>query len=221
MKLTKAKLISNLTPCLQELGYLWFKDSISPFQGLYAKKVGEGMFLTLGLTISKYYDDLFTGSFYLSRTTRIGCIWGDIPYKSYVRPGLLLDDMEIVEFRNENSIKNDLWWKGLIPSSTKNFISCLILAENKLLGDEELHKQIICSSDVDKLYADSHKTIDIVDKIPIFNFKYLPVKCIDNIPKKWFMAAEYILSTGNGVINKNTVKDLAADAYRQFVIGNS
>ena len=75
MKLTKAKLEKILTPSLESMGYTKFKDTISGFQGLYVKKISPDLFLTLGMTISRYFNDSFTGNFYLSKSTRIGSIW--------------------------------------------------------------------------------------------------------------------------------------------------
>ena len=71
MKLTKAKLIKAVKPKLESLGYTFIKDSTSGAQGLFGKKIDSDMYLMLGLTIHRFYDDQFTGDFYLSTNTLI------------------------------------------------------------------------------------------------------------------------------------------------------
>ena len=90
MKLTKVKLIQAIKPGLEKLGYLYLKDSISGAQGLFGKKLSNEMYLTLGLTIHRFYDDAFTGSFYLSKTTEWAACYGNIPKECYKRPGYFL-----------------------------------------------------------------------------------------------------------------------------------
>lgn len=37
---------------------------------------------------------------------------------------------------------------------------------------------------------------------------------------RWFKASEYVLKKHNGILNKNTVKILASDAFIQSTIDN-
>lgn len=50
------------------------------------------------------------------------------------------------------------------------------------------------------------------------NFNFSPKMKVDGIPMIWFKAAESILLNSGGILNANTVKLLAADAYRQKAI---
>jgi hypothetical protein len=50
------------------------------------------------------------------------------------------------------------------------------------------------------------------------NYRFVPQKPIDDIPIEWFEAAEKVISNKNGILNANTVKLLAADAWRQKLI---
>src|ERR1700712_5244362 len=90
MKLTKQNLIRITKKGLRELGYLEVKDTTSGAQGLYIKLIENDLYLTLGLTISRYYDSMFTASFYLSKTTIWAAIWGNMPENAYKRAGSFL-----------------------------------------------------------------------------------------------------------------------------------
>ncbi len=71
------------------------------------------------------------------------------------------------------------------------------------------------------MHDDSVKVMEIVDNLPINdNYEFIPVKEIDDIPMKWFMAAEKALRSSNGIVNKNAVKYLALDAFIQHSLNN-
>ncbi len=221
MKLTKKKLEKVLTPSLEKLGYTRFKDTTSGFQGLFVKKVSSDLFLTLGLTIHRYYDDSFTGNFYLSKTTCIGSVWGDIPEKSYVRIGYLLTDEELKNYREEGAIWRDVWWEGLVPASVDDFVFRVQQCEPRFCNDTKLREQIEKSLEVKKLYEYSVKVMGIVDNLPMRdNYDFIPQREIDDIPMKWFKAAEDVLCLSHGIVNKNTVKHLASDAFIQHCLNN-
>ena len=62
MKLKKKALEKAMTPHLEKLGYHPFKDNIF---SLYAKKIQEGWYLMIDLTIARFYDDQFTVDLFL------------------------------------------------------------------------------------------------------------------------------------------------------------
>ena len=218
MKLTKLLLSKSLTPKLKGLGYLWVKDSCSLFKGLYIKKADHNMYITLGLTIDRYYDDAFTCDLYYGKTTRIGCVWGDIPSQCYVRPGFLLTDKELEKYREKGSLLKDIWWNGLDMESIDDFVRVLALVEPRLTNNTELRTKIEESIDGNQLYSYSKKVREIVLSIPELDYKFQPPKIIDDIPCEWFKAAEFVLSEEKAIVNNNTVKLLAGDAYRQFLL---
>lgn len=223
MKLTKAKLIAKVKAPLEKLGYIFFKESFSLAQGLFSKKLENGLYLSLGLTIHRYMESNFTGSFYYSKTTRWSAVWDDIPVESYVRTGLLMstDERELY-FNNENEELRDYWWDGLDDSSIASFVEVIKLTESRLYEDRLLTKKIQDSVSVSQLknYADEVKKL--VSEIENLNFtySYLPDKDVNGIPMRWFKASEYVLKKQKGVLNKNTVKNLASDAFIQRTIDN-
>lgn len=62
MKLTKDKLIYRIKISVEKLGYKFFKESITGAQGFFSKKLENGLYLSLGLSIYRYSDDAFCGT---------------------------------------------------------------------------------------------------------------------------------------------------------------
>lgn len=224
MKLTKAKLTSKVKAPLEILGYTFFKESISGAQGFFSKKLENGFYLTLGLTIHRYMESDFTGDFYYSKTTRWSSVWGDIPKESYERPGFLMSTEERkVYFDTENEKLRDYWWDGFNDSSVASFIEVIKLTESRLYKDPLLTQKIEDSLSVSQLknYADEVKKFVIsIEKLNL-SYSYLPDKEIDGIPIQWFKASEYILKMHEGILNKNTVKALASDSFIQNILDNN
>lgn len=224
MKLSKAKLIKLVKPWLEELGYREFKETIEGSQGFFVKKLEKGLYLTLGLIIHRYYDNAFTGAFYLSKTTRWASVWGDIPNESYKRPGHLLTDEErSIYTEDEINIKGayDIWWDGADEKSVLDFLRIIELTESRFINQPELLHKIEQSQEVQILsnYSEAVKRIAATNQIN-GSFSFLPSKEVDKIPVIWFKAAEKVLKENKSILNKNTVKLLAADAYRQKQLDN-
>lgn len=223
MKLAKAKLIAKVKAPLEKLGYIFFKEPISSAQGFFSKKLDNGFYLTLGLTISRYMESNFTGTFYYSKTTRWAAVWDDIPEESYIRPGSLMSTEERkVYFGIENEQLSDYWWDGFDDSSVASFIEVIKLTESRFYEDQLLTKKIDDSLIVSQLknYADEvKKLVSDIEKLN-FTYSYLPDKEVNRIPMRWFKASEYVLKKLNGILNKNTVKNLASDAFIQRIIDN-
>ncbi|WP_286776784.1 hypothetical protein [Sphingobacterium sp. UBA2074] len=221
MKITKAKLTSKVKAPLEILGYTYFKESISGAQGFFSKKLENGFYLTLGLTIHRYMDSEFTGAYYYSRTTRWSAVWGDMPEESYKRPGFFMSKEERkAYFHTENENLRDYWWDGFDDSSIASFVEVIKLTETRLFENTELTKKIEESLSVSQLknYAvEVKKLVNNIDKLNL-SYSYLPDKEIDGIPIQWFKASEFVLKEQNGIINKNTVKNLASDAFIQSVL---
>lgn len=221
MKLTKAKLIAKVKAPLEKLGYIFFKEPISSAQGFFSKKLDNGFYLTLGLTISRYMENSFTGSFYYSKTTRWAAVWDDIPEESYIRPGYIMSTEERkAYFDTENEQLRDYWWDGFDDSSVASFIEVIKLTESRLYEDRFLTKKIEDSHSVSQLknYADEvMKLVADIEKLN-FTYSYLPDKEVNGIPMRWFKTSEYVLKKHNDILNTNTVKNLASDAFIQSTI---
>ncbi len=221
MKLTKQKLISFLKPALTNMGYSEFKDSSTGSQGLYVKKI-NGMYLCLGTIISRYEDAQFSASFYLSKTTRWGSIWDDIPRNSYQRISFFLKEGERELLLNEDDHKGfDAWWDASDESNISNFLKVVEITESRFINQNTLIDEINRSKEVIRLSNLVKDTIAAIKSGKIGNnFDFLPNKEIDEVPMIWFKAAELTLKKNQEVLNKNLVKLLATDSWRQFKLNN-
>ncbi len=222
MKLTKTQLIKKVKDILKDLGYLELKDTLTGATGLFIKQTENGFYLTLGLEISNYYDSNFSASYYYSKTTRWGSIWGDIPKGSYERIGHLLTSEERIFYLeseyNEEGL-TDAWWNGNKESEVEKFLDVVRITEKRFLAEEGLLSAIENSSEVKQLADYSSRVIKLMDLggSNRAEHRFVPQKPIDDIPIDWFKAAENIILNSDGDLNANanTVKLLAADAYRQ------
>ena len=223
MKLTKSKLIKITRNGLKELGYKEVKDTITPAQGLYIKIVEKDFYLTLGLTISRYYHSMFTASFYLSKTTIWALFGGDIPKNSYERVGCFLTKKEkevLLEDTYSKEGVNDAWWNLENENVLEHFFETVKITEKRFLDQPGLFDKIKNSSLVNELHKLAKMVIEAIDSTNKneYNYQYIPEKPIDDIPMEWFKAAERVISNENDILNINTVKRLAADAWRQNLI---
>ena len=220
MRLTKNRLINLVKDGLILFGYQHFADTLTGGQGLFVKKVKDDYFLTLGLEISRYYESMFSASYYLSKTTRWSSVWGDIPRECFERVGALLHQDERKEFlAEEYSKKNviDAWWNADSEIAIQNFLKVVGVSENRLVENEELIAKIEDSKEVLELEQFALKTKNAVVKKDIsIGLNFQPQKSIDGIPLIWFEAAETVLKSNGGILNNNTIKLLAADAWRQY-----
>ena len=223
MKLTKAKLINATRDELIEMGYREVKDTVSGANGLFIKPIPEGFFLSLGLTISKFYDTRFTASLYLSKTTRWGSSWGDIPYESYRRVGRFLTKDErrlyLDDVHNAEGV-SDAWWHFDSEGDIQKFIEVVKISERRFLEQNSIFFKIENSKDVKELVDYVESVFEIMNK-PFddkFDYHFLPKKKIDGIPVAWFKAAEKTLRIKNGILNVKTVEALAADEWVQNII---
>lgn len=219
MALTKAKLIKLVKNGLMGLGYKEFKDSITGADGLFIKRINMHFFLTIGMSKSRFYDWRFTADFYLSKCTVWGAVWDDIPNDSYVRAGTFLTKKERLLYLDSEyqTIDGDVWWQSNREGELQKFFETILITENRLLSQEALFKKINNSVEVRELVSQVTDVFEILNngingKV---DYRFLPEKEIDGIPLAWFKAAEMSLTGKNRILNKNTVKRLAADSWRQ------
>lgn len=220
MKLTKTQLIKKVKDTLSKLGYFESKDTLTGASGLFIKQVGNGFYLTLGLEISNFYESKFSASYYLSKTTRWSSVWGDIPKSSYERIGHFLTREERFTYlddeHNEERV-TDAWWNGNEEREIQNFLKVVEITEKRFLGQEALLSDIENSSEVKELANDASSVIKLMESggSNMTDYRFVQQNPVDDIPMEWFEAAENVIVRNNGILNANTVKLLAADAWRQ------
>lgn len=218
MKLTSAKLISKLKRRLQSMGFMYFKET--GVTGTFKMKVNSNLYLTLSLTIDRWYDSMFTGEYSLSLTTRWGYTIGDIPRDSYKRISYILSDEERVHYsKEENPHVKDLWWDGMDEADVNSFLEIVELTYKRFSSDSDLVKRIHQSNDAKMLAKLSQETIDCVNKGDFAqDLECQPNKEIDFIPFEWFKAAETVLKQNGSTLHETGVIVLASDAYRRSVL---
>ncbi|MBO9565653.1 MAG: hypothetical protein J7621_22955 [Niastella sp.] len=223
MRLTKAKLLSKVREGLRKLEYKEVNDPVTAAEGLFVKNLSSGFFITLGFTISRFYDSRFTADFYLSKTTIWAATWGDIPLESYKRVGAFLTSEERALFLDTEygTIEGgDAWWSGDNIDSFNNFLEAVKITEGRFLAQGDLFIKVEESTEVQELVDHVSGLFAVIDNGVDNSRKYqfVPDKKLGDIPEEWFKAAEITLSNKNAILNKNTIKRLAADAWRQKVL---
>ena len=230
MKLNKNKLLKFIRNAMSNLGYVEFDDSMISDANLFVKPEGD-LFLTIGFTIHRCYDDAFTCSYYLSRTTRWAACSGDIPYSmTYVRPGKLMSQEERMNITVDENCKNnplitDMWWNAFDHEgnydneSLKSFIAAIRLTENRVAMQPEVIEKIYASTLLETIYNDVNSTIELAISEDYGNdFAFLPKRELKGVPMKWIKAAEVVLKSRLTPKNLTpyAVKSLAADAFRVY-----
>ena len=188
---------------------------------LFVKGVREDFFLSIGITYSNLIPYHFTCDFYLSQTTRWSALWGDMPHESYERPGKFLNVAERTQYLNDNFATKgiiDVWWDGKKEEEVHNFNKVLDITIPRFLNQTELYSKIRESNEISILRNLAQKVIfkvknNFVDSESSYEGQKL-------IPSIWYSVAEYILQTEKMVVNKDTICDLAIDAYRQYVVNS-
>lgn len=224
MKLNKRTLNKLVGPPLIARGFTEFKDSICGTSGLFVKQVDNGLYLSLGLNIHRFYDSMFTCDLYLSRTTRIYSCWGDIPSACCTRLGQLLNSDELLKFSSDNECVRDLWWDASNGNEICRFFEVLDIAIARHIANDLLIASLQKSEDLTKLCKQASSVIEMIRCGSLdsqYSYHFIPDREIDGIPMEWFCAAEIVLRKDKITETKylsNLVKQLAADAYRQYVL---
>ena len=224
MKLNKRILNKLVGPHLIARGFTEFKDSICGTSGLFVKQVDNGLYLSLGLNIHRFYDSMFTCDLYLSGTTRIYSCWGDIPSACCTRLGQLLNSDELLKFSSDNECVRDLWWDASNGNEISRFFEVLDIAIARHIANDLLIASLQKSEDLTKLCKQASSVIEMIRCGSLdsqYSYHFIPDREIDGIPMEWFCAAEIVLRKDKSIETKylsNLVKQLAADAYRQYVL---
>ena len=204
-----------MTPYFEKLGYHHFKDNLFP---LYAKKIREGWFLSLGLTIHRFYDDQFTVDLFLARYVAMNYLSFDIPKDSSKRIGELLSEKERLDYFGDSII--DHWWSLYNDSPEESIVELVKLVEPRLSNDKDLMDRIMKSREAQQTYDDVQEvTRAFVSGCYSHNPDYCPFNPKNDIPIDWFWAAETIMR--NQGRHPSWVQKVAEQAYRQFVLETS
>ena len=214
MKLTKRALEKAMTPYLERIGYHYLKDNMI---SLYSKKTTDGLYITIGLTISRLYEDKFTVDLFLARYVSFNFMSFDIPKDSSKRIGYLLTEEERLFFGGNNTF--DHWWSLYNDAPQCKIIDLIQLVEPRITGDKNLVERIFLSK-MEQYW------LNVIEEIKaayisgqyLQNVDYHPDKPIKNIPVEWCMAADLVIKQMKEPLNFSWVKTFAEYAYRKYII---
>jgi len=114
------------------------------------------------------------------------------------------------------------WWDLGDKNAVNHFLETVQITETRFLDQPGLFDGILNSTDINELEKLAKLVInDVTFENEAFDYSFIPKKSIDDIPMEWFKAAERVLTGEKAILNANTVKHLAADAYRQKTYGVS
>ena len=221
MKVTRKQLLKQLIPFFEEMGYTYFKDTISVAQGLFAKKIDDRLYVSVGVITSYLYYNTFTCNFYMAQSLDFAFLYLEDKSKTfeeYPRPGDYLSEDELIMFRGKDSKITDIWWHSDDAGSIESFKEAVRLAEPRFINNFDLRNRMLSNADASHRYDMANKVKELVKNgVPDFEPQFAPVKEKDGIPMVWFTAAELVCRDGP-YFNKFGVQCLAADAYRRFVL---
>jgi hypothetical protein len=217
MKITRKQLFKKLIPFFEEMGYTYFKDTISAASGLFAKKIDDNIFLSIGITTSNLFENSFTCDYYMAQSLRYACLFNGIE-DAFLAPVQLLSDEELNKYRSSGALSELYWWNSDDAISVEYFKESVRITEPRLLNNYELRERVAINEYTKHQHDLTAKVRMLVrNGVPAFETQFVPEKEKDGIPLIWFTAAEYV-QKDEEYFNKNLVFSLAADAYRQYVL---
>ena len=218
MKVTRKQLFKKLIPFFEEeMGYTYFKDTISAANGLFAKKIDDHIYLSIGITISNLFENSFTCDYYMAQSLRFAVLYEGIR-DAYPRPCQLLPKEELDKYLSNGVLSELYWWYSDDDNSIKSFKEAVRLTEPRFVSNLELRERVTANEGTKHQHDLTTRVRMLVQSgVPDFETQFVPEKEKDGIPLIWFTAAEYV-QKDEEYFNKNLVFSLAADAYRQYVL---
>lgn len=218
MKVTRKQLFNKLIPFFEEeMGYTYFKDTISAASGLFAKKIDNEIYLSIGITTSNLFENSFTCDYFMAQSLRYACLFNGIE-DAFLAPVQLLSEEELNKYRNNGVLSELYWWYSDDTNSIESFKESVRITEPRLLNNYELRERVAINENTKHQHDLTTKVRKLAQSgVPDFKTQFVPEKEKDDIPLIWFIAAEYV-QKDEEYFNKNLIFSLAADAYRQYVL---
>jgi hypothetical protein len=217
MKVTRKQLFKKLVPFFEGMGYTYFKDTISPACGLFAKKIDDNIYVCIGIDTSNLFENAFDCNYYMGQSLTYALLYEGIR-DAYLRSWQLFSEGELNKYRSIGAFSEDFWWHSDDVNSIKSFKDAVQLTEPRFINNLGLRERIATNEEAKHQHDLTTKVRTLVQSgVPDFETKFVPEKEKDGIPLIWFTAAEYV-QKDEGYFNKNTVFRLTADAYRQYLL---
>lgn len=218
MKVTRKQLFKKLIPFFEEeMGYTYFKDTISAASGLFAKKIDDKIYLSVGITTSNLFYNSFTCDYYMGQSLTFAWLFEGIR-DAYKRPCQLLSHEELNKYQSNGVLSELYWWYSDDDKSIESFKEAVRITEARFINNIELRERVAANEGTKHQHDLATRVRMLVQSgVPDIETQFVPEKEKDGIPLIWFVAAEYV-QKDEKYFNKNTVFRLAADAYRQYVL---
>lgn len=218
MKITRKQLFKKLIPFFEEeMGYTYFKDTISPAFGLFAKKIDDKIYICVGIDTSNLYENAFDCNYYMGQSLTYALLYEGIR-DAYMRSSSLFSEEELNKYRANGAFSEYFWWHSDDTISIESFKEAVRQTEPRFINNLELRGRVATNEEAKHQQDLTQKVKMLVRSgMPDFETQFVPEKEKDSIPLIWFAAAEYV-QKNEKYFNKNTVFRLAACAYRQYVL---
>jgi hypothetical protein len=217
MKVTRKQLFKELVPFFEGMGYTYFKDTISPACGLFAKKIDDNIYVCIGIDTSNLFENAFDCNYYMGQSLTYALLYEGIR-DAYMRSWQLLSEEELKKYRSMGAFSEDFWWHSDDVNSIETFKDAVRLSEPRFINNFDLRKRVVANEEAKHQQDLSTKVRMLIKNgVPDIKTLFIPEKEKDGIPLIWFAAAEYV-QKDEKYFNKNTVFRLTADAYRQHIL---
>ena len=218
MKVTRKQLFKKLIPFFEkEMGYTYFKDTISAASGLFAKKIDDKIYLSIGIRTSNLFENSFTCDYYMGQSLDYAFLYDGIR-DAFITPVQLLSQEELNKYHSNGVLSELYWWYSDDDNSIESFKKSVRITEPQFINNYELRERVVSNVEAKHDHELTTNIRNLVKNgVPDFETKFVPEKEKDGIPLIWFIAAEYV-AKNEKYFGKNAVLRLAADAYRQYVL---
>jgi len=180
-------------------------------------KPASGLFLTLGVEVSRRYRETFTGSFYLAPTFS----WAyappnEFPLKGYRRIGECLTPSQRKQVEPDATAQQtDVWWHGFTPENAEQFAHFVTIAESKFLNTKGLVQSVKKSTAMRELLEQIAAVQQTYRQKTVANSPLVEkVRKEKTVPAKWYAAAAKVASERfQDYDHKDGIKMLAEESW--------
>jgi|UniRef100_UPI003784E097 hypothetical protein len=215
--MTKKKLSDLLEVGADKQGYRPVAGkTYGAFLHLY-KRTTSGLVLNLGIQSSKYFDQSFTGAFYLSPTFTWGYMPPGFPHVAYARIGSFLDSGERCQWLPPEFAKPDIvdaWWTPYSEDNALRFCQALAVAEDRFLQQPGLAEAVLNAAAIKNHMALLRETVEFArTQLRVESAKDIPLSTLEE------SAILALQKLDPQRANKNVSSFLALDAFRSLQHG--
>ena len=140
MKVTRKQLFKKLVPFFEGMGYTYFKDTISPACGLFAKKIDDNIYVCIGIDTSNLFENAFDCNYYMGQSLTYALLYEGIR-DAYLRSWQLFSEGELNKYRSIGAFSEDFWWHSDDVNSIKSFKDAVQLTEPRFINNLGLRER--------------------------------------------------------------------------------